>query len=225
MDDMKQVIIPKSDQLNADDLLSGPITIKISGVSIRPGTEQPISVSYEGDKGKPWKPCKSMARVMVSAWGPDSSKYAGRTLTLYTDPKVKWGGMEVGGLRISHMSDIDSAITMALTVTRANKKPYTVRPLKSQASDGAEKGTAAADVGPSSDSTANESPATPDAAAYITVDQALNLESLCTDNEISVDSLKKKANVSRISLILAADYDRALAWVNATIAKRKESHD
>lgn len=87
------------------------------------------------------------------------------------------------------------------------------------------KGTAAPDVGPSSDSTANEFPATPDAAAYITVDQALNLESLCTDNEISVESLKKKATVSRISLILAADYDRALAWVNATIAKRKESHD
>jgi hypothetical protein len=27
------------------------------------------------------------------------------------------------------MSDIDSPMTMALTVTRANKKPYTVKPL------------------------------------------------------------------------------------------------
>lgn len=130
MSDMAAVIIPKSDQKNADDLLAGPITIKITDVSVRPGTEQPVSVFFEGDDGKPWKPCKSMARVLVTAWGPDSSKYVGRSLTLYCDPKVKWGGMEVGGIRISHMSDIESAITMALTVTRANKKPFTVKPLE-----------------------------------------------------------------------------------------------
>lgn len=130
MNDMASVIVPRSDQKNADDLLAGPITIKITDVSVRPGTEQPVSVFFDGDEGKPWKPCKSMARVLVTAWGPDSSKYVGRSLTLYCDPKVKWGGMEVGGIRISHMSDIDSAITMALTVTRANKKPFTVQPLK-----------------------------------------------------------------------------------------------
>ena len=130
MSDMAQVIIPKSDQLNADDLIAGPISIKITGVTIRAGTEQPISIHYDGDNGKPYKACKSMCRVMVTAWGPDSKRYAGRSMTLYRDPTVKWGGMEVGGIRISHMSDIDSAITMALTVTRANKRPFTVRPLE-----------------------------------------------------------------------------------------------
>ena len=130
MNDMAQTIIPKSDQLNADDLLAGPITIKITDVTIRGGQEQPVSIHYEGDNGKPYKSCKSMNRVMVHAWGPDSKKYIGRSMTLYCDPKVKWGGMEVGGIRISHMSDIDSAITMALTVTRANKKPFTVQPIK-----------------------------------------------------------------------------------------------
>lgn len=129
MNDMSAVITPKSDQMNADDLIAGPITIKISAVTIRPGTEQPISVHYEGDNGKPYKACKSMCRVMVTAWGADSKKYAGRSMTLYRDASVKWGGMEVGGIRISHMSDIDSAMTMALTMTRANKKPYTVRPI------------------------------------------------------------------------------------------------
>lgn len=129
MNDMKQVIIPKSDQLNADDLITGPITVKIAAVTIRGGQEQPISVSYEGDGGKPYKPCKSMCRVMVTAWGPDSKKYAGRSMTLYRDPKVKWAGMDVGGIRISHMSDIDEAMTMALTATRQSRKPYTVSPL------------------------------------------------------------------------------------------------
>lgn len=129
MNDMTKTIIPKSDQLNADDLLASPITITITGVTIRPGQEQPVSIHYECDEGKPYKPCKSMCRVMVSTWGADASKYTGRAMTLYCDPRVKWGGMEVGGIRISHMSDIDSAITMALTVTRANKKPFTVKPL------------------------------------------------------------------------------------------------
>lgn len=127
--DMAQVIVPKSDQLNADDLIAGPMTIKITAVTIRGGQEQPIAISFEGDNGKPYKACKSMCRVMVTAWGPDSSKYTGRSLTLYREPTVKWGGMEVGGIRISHMSDIKAPLTLALTMTRANKKPYTVKPI------------------------------------------------------------------------------------------------
>lgn len=129
MKDMRAVIVPKSDQLNSDDLLSGPITIKITGVAITPGTEQPVSVSFEGDGGKPWRPCKSMARVMVHCWGPDANEYTGRSLRLYRDPKVLWAGLAVGGIRISHMSDIDRAVTMALTESKKNRKPFTVLPL------------------------------------------------------------------------------------------------
>ncbi len=129
MSDMTAVITPKSDQKNADDLLSGPITIKITEVKIRPGTEQPISIHFEGDEGKPYKACKSMCRVMVAAWGPDSHAYVGRSMTLYRDPLVKWAGMEVGGIRISHMSDIGSPMTMALTATKGSRKPFTVKPL------------------------------------------------------------------------------------------------
>ena len=128
MGDMSAVIIPKSDQINADDLISGPITVTIKAVSVRPGTEQPVSIDI-GTPGKVFRPCKSMARVMVSAWGADSSKYAGRSMTLYRDPKVKWGGMEVGGIRISHMSHIDGVMTLALTETKQSRKPFTVKPL------------------------------------------------------------------------------------------------
>ena len=136
MDDMRQTIIPKSDQLNADDLIGRELTIKITSVDIKGGQEQPVSIHFEGDNGKPYKACKSMCRVMVSAWGSDSKKYVGRSMTLYRDPKVKWGGMEVGGIRISHMSDISDDMTMALTVTRANKKPFTVRPIQEWAAGG-----------------------------------------------------------------------------------------
>lgn len=130
MTDLTRTIIPKSDQMNSDDLISGPRTIKITKVSADTGSaEQPILISYEGDDGKPYKPCKSMRRVMVAIWGPDGSSYPGRSMTLYRDPSVKWGGLEVGGIRISHMSDMDAPVTMALTATKQSRKPFTVRPL------------------------------------------------------------------------------------------------
>jgi hypothetical protein len=44
MNDMSAVIVPKSDQINADDLMEGPITICIEAVDIRPGTEQPVTM-------------------------------------------------------------------------------------------------------------------------------------------------------------------------------------
>ncbi len=130
MTDMTPSIVPKSDQLNSDDLIAGPMTIKITEVTIRGGQEQPVSIHFEGDNGKPYKSCKSMNRVLVAAWGPDAKVYTGRSMTLYRDPSVKWAGMEVGGIRISHLSHIDAPMTMALTATKGSRKPYTVHPLK-----------------------------------------------------------------------------------------------
>ena len=130
MTDLSTTIAPKSDQLNADDLIAGPKTIRITKVSADPGSaEQPIAIYFEGDNGKPYKPCKSMRRVMVHLWGRDGNEYPGRTMTMYRDPEVKFGGMAVGGIRISHMSDIDKPMTMALTATKASRKPYTVQPM------------------------------------------------------------------------------------------------
>lgn len=130
MTDLSNTIIPKSDQMNADDLIAGPRTIKITGVKADPGSsEQPILIHYEGDGGKPYKACKSMRRVMVAIWGADGSQFVGRSMTLYRDPTVRWGGLEVGGIRISHMSHMDAPVTMALTATKQSRKPYTVKPL------------------------------------------------------------------------------------------------
>lgn len=129
MKDMSAVIQPKSDQTNADDFVAGPRTIRITEVRIAPGTEQPVSIYFEGDNGKPWKVCKSMSRVLVMAWGKDANNYVGRSVTLYRDPSVKWAGEAVGGIRISHLSHIEKSFTMALTATRGSRKPYTVNVL------------------------------------------------------------------------------------------------
>ena len=130
MSDMEAAIKPKSDQLNADDLITGPRTITIAGVDVKASPEQPVSVRYEGDGGKPWKPCKSMCRVMVEAWGADSSQYAGKRLTLYRDPEVTFGGMKVGGIRIAAMSGIDRDMRAVLTVSKAKRATVTIKRLE-----------------------------------------------------------------------------------------------
>lgn len=128
--DMSMTIAPKSDQINADDLIGGPRTITITKVTGNEGNaEQPVNVFFDGHDN-PFRPCKSMRRVMVSIWGSDASQYVGKSMTIYRDPKVKWGGMEVGGIRISHMSGLTGPKQMALTETRAKRTPYTVQPLK-----------------------------------------------------------------------------------------------
>ena len=126
--DMSPVIVPKSDQISSDDFLSGPRTYSIVSVEINPGTEQPVQIKLAGEN-RVWRPCKSMARCLVAAWGPDAKLYSGKSVTLYRDPKVKWGGLEVGGVRISHMSHIDRPLSMALTATKGRRADYTVKPL------------------------------------------------------------------------------------------------
>ncbi len=129
MVDMSQFVAPRSTQLNADDLISGPINITVTKVAASGNAEQPVMVSYDGDNGRPYLPCKSMRRVMIHVWGKDAADYVGRSMTLYCDPEVMFGGMKMGGIRISNMSHIDKPTTIALTATKASRKPFTVKPL------------------------------------------------------------------------------------------------
>lgn len=126
--DITATLEAKSSQLNTDDLIAGAKTITITKVSSG-SAEQPVAVSFEGDGGKPWYPCKSMRRVLVAAWGADASQYVGRRVTLFRDPSVIYGGIAVGGIRVSHLSHLDGPLSIALTVTRQKRSPYKVQPL------------------------------------------------------------------------------------------------
>lgn len=126
--DMSAVIVPKSDQINAEDFIAGPRTYRIEGVDVRAVADQPVSIHLAGES-RVWRPCKLMSRVLVAAWGLDAKKYEGRSVTLYRDPTVKWGGQQVGGIRISHMSHIEKQMTMALTETKGKRAPFVVKPL------------------------------------------------------------------------------------------------
>ena len=126
--DITDSLAANSAQQNYDEYLAGPKTVTVAEVT--QGTvEQPVNVELVEFPGKPFKPAKSVRRVLAAAWGTDASKWAGRRLTIYGDPSVRYGGKEVGGLRVSHVSHIDKPITVALTVTRGKRAPFTVQPL------------------------------------------------------------------------------------------------
>lgn len=126
--DVSETTAPRSDQQNFDDYLAGPKTVTVTEVK-KGSAEQPVEIHLAEFPGRPYKPAKSMRRVLVAAWGSDSSVYAGRQITLYGDPDVRFGGAAVGGIRISHLSHIPGPLTVALTVTRGKRAPFTVQPL------------------------------------------------------------------------------------------------
>ena len=126
--DITDSLAANSAQQNYDEYLAGPKTVTVAEVT--QGTvEQPVNVELVEFPGKPFKPAKSVRRVLAAAWGTDASQWTGRRLTIYGDPSVRYGGKEVGGLRVSHVSHIDKPITVALTVTRGKRAPFTVQPL------------------------------------------------------------------------------------------------
>ncbi|MFW5969621.1 MAG: hypothetical protein ACOCP9_03200 [Halofilum sp. (in: g-proteobacteria)] len=130
--DIRGAAAPKSDQLNAEDLIGAPRTVTITNVTAG-SAEQPVVVHFSGDNGRPYKPCKSMLRVMIAAWGDDGKEWVGQSMTLYHDPEVMFGGVKVGGIRISHVSGIDQPLSLSLTATRGKRKPYRVDPLPADA--------------------------------------------------------------------------------------------
>lgn len=126
--DLRGTIVPKSDQLNAEQLLGGDMTITVTDV--RMGSEdQPVILHYENDQGRPFKPCKTMRKLLIFAWGEDGRNWIGKSMTLYNDHEVRFGGMTVGGIRISHLSNIEREISVSLTATKGKKAMHKVSPL------------------------------------------------------------------------------------------------
>lgn len=126
--DITRAMAPKSDQLNADDLLGGPRTIRIRDVQVTTG-EQPVSVYFDNDEGRPWKPGKTAMRCLASIWGTNAAKWIGMSCTIYCDETVTWAGDAVGGIRVSHMEGISKPRVLKLTKTRGKKVGVTIQPL------------------------------------------------------------------------------------------------
>ena len=128
MMDISDSLAANSAQQNYDEYLAGPKTVTVSEVK-KGSAEQPVEVHLVEFPGKPFKPAKTVRRLLAKVWGTDASQWAGRRLTIYGDPDVRYGGKAVGGLRVSHVSHIDKPVEVLLTESRGKKRSHTVHPL------------------------------------------------------------------------------------------------
>lgn len=126
---LSDTIVPNSNQLNADQLIAGPMTVTVTAVRRGTGDDQPVTVHYDGESGRPYKPCLTMRKVLIFAWGEDGEQWVGKMMTLYNRRDVKWGGVEVGGIRISHMSHVQGDVKLSLAATRGKKEPIIIKRL------------------------------------------------------------------------------------------------
>ena len=128
--DLSGTIKSKSDQLNADDLIAGQITIQVEGITRVSDPKQPIHIYYYGCEGKPFKPCLTVRRILIALWGKDGSQWTDRLMNLYVDASVSFGSQKnIGGIRVNAVSHINSAATISLTVRRGMKQHFVIQPI------------------------------------------------------------------------------------------------
>lgn len=125
--DITPTLEPKSDQLDACELPT-PRTFTIAKVAKGATDEQPVQVWF-AEFPRPWRPSKGMRRVLAAAWTPMAQEWVGRRVTLYCDTDVKFGGIEVGGIRISHLSDLEGPKKVPLLVAKGRSAMFVVQPL------------------------------------------------------------------------------------------------
>jgi hypothetical protein len=127
--DMDLVTAAKSDQFNAVDLSTEPQVFTIESVKVKPTEEQPVEIRMVGHK-KLYRPCKTMSRVLKYIWGRDGKLYAGKSLTLFCDPEVRFGPDKTGGIRIHSMEGVEKPVSVPVNLSRKKVGGYIVRPLK-----------------------------------------------------------------------------------------------
>lgn len=127
MTDISFALEAKSDQLNALDILGNDRVIRVRDVQVRKG-DQPVSVFFEGDNNRPWKPSLGMRRIIAGCWGTDSKNWIGKSAQIYCNPDVIYAGKPVGGIQIRAMSDIDQrGVRFTLAISKQKREPYQVR--------------------------------------------------------------------------------------------------
>jgi hypothetical protein len=123
---MKITADPRSDQWNADDFIGGPRTFTIAGV--KPGSaEQKYDIELVEGQGRVWRPPLTVLRLLLGAWGDEASVWNGRRVTLYRDESIRFGSDAVGGIRVSHMSDLPDGKPFEIKVTTSRGKRGKVR--------------------------------------------------------------------------------------------------
>jgi hypothetical protein len=127
--DVSDTTEAKSNQLGASDFTGGVTkNIKITKVS-RIAESKGLILNYENENGKPFYPCKTVRRILQHFWTKDAKLWVGKSMTLFCDPEVTYGGEKTGGVRVSHLSDIKKQETISLRKTNKSVASLTIKPL------------------------------------------------------------------------------------------------
>ena len=127
---MKITAPARSDQINADDFVGGPEVFTIAGVS-EGKAEQRYDIALEETPGKAWRPPLTVLRLLIAAWGDESTRWVGRRVMLYRDETVMFGKDSVGGIRVLQMSDLpnNEPFETKVMVSRGRRVKVHIEPL------------------------------------------------------------------------------------------------
>jgi hypothetical protein len=128
--DIRASTKPKSDQLNFENFLAGPQTFTVAKVT--PGDrDHPVFIHLVECPATPYKPSKGMLKCIAKpeGWGDKSSQWVGKAITLYGDPTVIYGGVEVGGIKVAFLSGIEGDYETLISARRGVRKPHLIKRL------------------------------------------------------------------------------------------------
>lgn len=133
MDDISNLsdtVTSNGQQLNADDLISADKIITVTGIKRSTSKQQPLSIEYYGmQTNRPFKPCLTMRKILFAEWGTDGRQWVGKSMRLYRDSDVKFGTEKTGGIRISHLSDINKQAVHNLLVSKMKRQEFVINKL------------------------------------------------------------------------------------------------
>lgn len=129
-DDVSFALAAKSDQLNAMDIMGFDSVITIRDVSVKKTTEQPVWIYFNGDNNRPWKPSKGMLRILSAAWGARAKQWIGKSVQIFCNEEVRYGGKPVGGIQIKALSHIAHDMSFMHSESRGKRVPYPVKKLE-----------------------------------------------------------------------------------------------
>lgn len=130
---IREFVKIKSDRLNYEDFIMGPQDFKI--VRLGKKTDQGnvrLLMFFEGREETPYWLPKGMVKCLSNpdGWGEAPfSEWVGRRVRLFGEPTVVYAGKELGGIRISNISDIAGAYSTKITERRGVRIDYVISPL------------------------------------------------------------------------------------------------
>ena len=132
---IREFITIKSDRMNYEDFITGPqsFTIERLGKKNDQGNDR-LLIFMKGRPDTPFWVPKGMAKCLAnpSGWGnAPFSEWIGRSMTLFGEPTVVYGGKELGGVRISHISHIDAPYTTKISLRRGVRIDYEIQKMAS----------------------------------------------------------------------------------------------